>query len=377
MRTTDKPVLAALLCAAVAAVASAGITAARAPAQASDTAPPVAQAVANGVWLIPGGIRPKRQPDGNTVIFDAAPGLVVMDTGRHLWHRQAILDFAHARNQDVVGIINSHWHLDHVSGNPDLRRAYPGARVYASRAIDDALTGFLAKSAVDGREYLASGNPPPETAEDVRNDLATIEHGAALRPDVPIDASTTVTFGSRTLRLNLAPHSATAGDVWVYDKASGVAAVGDLVTLPAAFLDTACPDGWRAALDQIWSTPFTLAIPGHGSPMTRDQFARYRGAFNGLVACARSDRTKTACAAEWVENVKPLLGPDPIEQKRAQGMTEYYVGDVLRASSQSIACAKFSRVGSSSSSTSLRKNAGVPGIPLSSPPSFTSSTIPA
>jgi glyoxylase-like metal-dependent hydrolase (beta-lactamase superfamily II) len=265
------------------------------------------------------------------VIFDAAPGLVVMDTGRHVWHRQAILDFAKRRNEDVVGIINSHWHLDHVSGNPDIKRAYPHARVYASRAIDDALTGFLAKSVTANRTYLASGDVPPETAEDVRGDIATIENGAALRPDVAIDASQPVRFGTRTLRLNLSKHSATAGDVWVYDAATGVAAVGDLVTLPAAFLDTACPEGWQTALDQIWATPFTIAVPGHGAPMTRGQFATYRTAFNALVACSHSSRTKTECAAQWVQGVSPLLGPDPIEQKRAQGMTEYYVGVVLRA----------------------------------------------
>ena len=332
MRTiASRGFLRAVLCAAVACSGLAASTAGRAAAQADTTASPAAQVVTTGVWLIPGGIRPNRQPDGNTVIFDASPGLVVMDTGRHAWHRQAILDFARSRNQQIVGIVNSHWHLDHVSGNPDLKRAYPGARVYASRAIDDALTGFLAKSVIESKHYLESGNVPPETAEDIKNDIATIENGAALRPDVPVDASRAVTFGARTLQLNLSPNSATAGDVWVYDASSRVAAVGDLVTLPAAFLDTACPDGWRAALDQIWATPFTTAIPGHGSPMSRDQFASYRGAFNALIACARSERTKTECASQWVENVKPLLGPEPIEQRRARGMTEYYVGDVLRA----------------------------------------------
>jgi hypothetical protein len=107
--------------------------------------------------------------------------------------------------------------------------------------------------------------------------------------------------------------------------------VGDLVTLPAAFLDTACPDGWRTALAQVWDTPFTLAIPGHGAPMTRDQFASYRSAFDALIACARSDAAKTACAANWVHDVEPLLGADPLDRKRAQRMTEYYVDDVLRA----------------------------------------------
>ena len=119
------------------------------PAAATAPPKPEAQAIAPGVWLIPGGILPRRQPDGNTVVFQGPRGLVVMDTGRHAWHRQAILDFAKARRSPVVAIVNSHWHLDHVSGDPALKAAYPHAKLYASRAIDEALTGFLARSAAD------------------------------------------------------------------------------------------------------------------------------------------------------------------------------------------------------------------------------------
>ena len=294
-------------------------------------APPQAQRVVPGVWLIPGGILAKRQPDGNTVVFEAPQGLVVMDTGRHPWHRQAILDFAAARHRPVVAIVNSHWHLDHVSGDPALKAAYPAARIYGSRAIDDALTGFLPKSAADAQPYLDSGKLPPETVEDLRADMATIKAGQALRPDVVIEASEVRKLAGRRLQVNLAPHAATAGDVWVYDPKTRVAAVGDLVTLPAPFLDTACAVGWSAALGQVWATPFKTLIPGHGPVMDRAQFAVYRQAFDALVDCAASTAGKTDCAAAWTAAVTPLLGADPVEPKRAQGMTEYYVADVLRA----------------------------------------------
>ncbi|HLZ73485.1 MBL fold metallo-hydrolase [Phenylobacterium sp.] len=294
---------------------------------------PKPQAMAPGVWMIPGSFRPNRQPDGNTVVFETLAGLVVMDTGRHAWQRQAILDFAKSRPGGIAAIVNSHWHLDHVSGNPELKRAYPHARVYASAAIDEALTGFLAKSVAEAQPYLTSGKLPPETLEDLRNDTATIENGAALKPDVAIARSRSLRIGGRTLRLNLAADAATAGDVWVYDRKSGVVATGDLVTLPAAFLDTACPEGWRAALDAIWATPFTTAIPGHGAPMTREGFASYRAAFTALIDCAHSDAAKSVCASQWVGNVGPLLGDDARERLRAQGMTEYYVDAVLRAKS--------------------------------------------
>jgi len=286
--------------------------------------------LAPGVWLLPGGIRPARQPDGNTIIFRVRKGLIVMDTGRHAWQREAILAFARGERQPIVAIVNSHWHLDHVSGNPGLRGANPGLKVYASGAIDEALTGFLAKSADDAPRYLADTALPTATREDIGNDLATIRNGAALRPDVVIGASRTMTIGGRTLRINLAANAATAGDLWVYDPQSRIAAVGDLVTLPAPFLDTACPDGWRAALARVAATPFRIAVPGHGAAMSRTHFALYRAALDSFIDCARSAAAPRLCAANWASMVQPLLGADPQAPRQAKGMAAYYV-DLLRA----------------------------------------------
>lgn len=290
---------------------------------------PRPQSVAHGVWLVPGSFLPKRQPDGNTVIFEAPQGLIVMDTGRHTWQRRAILDFAKDDGAPIVAIVNSHWHLDHVSGNPDIRAAYPGLKVYASAAIKDALTGFLPKSAADAQSYLDSGQAPPETAQDIRGDIATMKNGQALVPDVVIDKSEWRVIGGKRLRVNYAPNAATDGDVWVYDPATRTAAVGDLVTLPAPFLDTACSKGWSDALNAIEKTPFKITIPGHGAPMSRAQFATYHVAFDALLVCSASTRDAKDCAADWAKSVEPLVAPGTSD--RATSMTAYYVKDVLRA----------------------------------------------
>jgi len=305
-----------------------GAAAQEAPAHPS---PPRAEAVAPGVWLIQGLRTPGRQPDGNTVIWQAPEGLVVMDTGRHAWHQQAIEDFAAGRHAPVVAIVNSHWHLDHVSGNPVLKRDWPRARVYASAAIDEAIGGFLARSAADGRKHLDDRSLPPETIEDLRRDLATTEAADKLKPDVTVRASAGHVLGGRRLRLNLAKDAATAGDVWVYDAKARVAAVGDLVTLPVPYLDTACPKGWSAALDQVWAGPFETVIPGHGRPMTRAQFDMYRQAFRAFVDCAASARPTADCGADWARQVKPLLQANGMNVQRAGPYAAYYAGEVLRA----------------------------------------------
>jgi glyoxylase-like metal-dependent hydrolase (beta-lactamase superfamily II) len=296
----------------------------------AQAAPPAPQEIADGVWLIPGAVPPDREPDGNSLVFDAPGGLIVLDTGRHAAHRQAIEDFAASRKAPIVAIFNSHWHLDHTSGNAELKRAYPAAKVYASRAVEQALIGFLPKSAEDDRKYLASGQADPKIAEDLKGDIATIEAPRALMPDIPIVTSGHVTVGGRRLEVNLAANAATAGDVWLYDEASRVAASGDLVTLPAAFLDTACPAGWAEALDRISATPFRTVIPGHGRPLTRSEFETYRKAFKTLIACAASDRDKGECAAGWTASVQPLLGDGELAPRMAKGMTAGYV-ELLRA----------------------------------------------
>jgi glyoxylase-like metal-dependent hydrolase (beta-lactamase superfamily II) len=315
----------------LAGLASAALgTALAAPAVMSPAVAPEPREVVPGVWMVPGGILTNRQPDGNSVVFEAPEGLVVVDTGRHVWHREAILSLARQQKKDIVAIVNTHWHLDHVSGNPDLRAAYPRLRVHSSDAIDGALAGFLRASAVDSAAYLDDPKLPEEMRDDIRADLLTIENGSALKPDVVISVSGTMAFGDLALRVSLVPDAVTAGDVWLYEPTSRVAALGDLVTLPAPFLDTACPQGWRAALNDVAATPFEVAIPGHGAPMARAQFLLYQAAFEAFIDCSSSTRSEDECASRWANAVEPLLSSDPVERQRAKGMAPYYVG-LLRA----------------------------------------------
>ena len=295
---------------------------------AGPVAPPVPLRLAPGIWLVPEMLHDGYEPDGNSVVFEAPRGLVIVDSGRHAWHREALLRLARERGKPIAAIVNSHWHLDHTSGNPALRAAFPALKVYASDAIDGALRGFLADSVAANRTQLDDPQLPATIRDDLRADSANITDGAALRPDVVIASSGARLIGGRSLQLNLARDAATAGDVWLFDRATGIAALGDLVTLPAPFLDTACPDGWQAALRAVAATPFRLAVPGHGAPMDRPQFLAYQRAFDAFVRCAASDDDRQACAGGWAQAVAPLTSAS--EQAQAKGYAAYYV-DLLRA----------------------------------------------
>jgi glyoxylase-like metal-dependent hydrolase (beta-lactamase superfamily II) len=283
-----------------------------------------------GVEVIKGGFPPGRQPDGNTVILASSDGLIVFDTGRHRFHTQKIIDRADALQQPVAAIINSHWHLDHVSGNIPLRERFPDAAVYSNgAAVENALVTFLARGRESNRKLLDDPATTPEIIDEIHIDAATVEQGEKLKPTLSIEAPQVVRIGGRRLEFHTAK-GASDGDIWVFDPASSVVMTGDLVTLPAPFLDTPCPKEWSAALEAILAAPFTRAIPGHGREMDRNDIALYRDAFNALINCANAAAEPITCADAWAAAAAPLQENPERDNRYARGMSRNYVENILR-----------------------------------------------
>ncbi|WP_422062157.1 MBL fold metallo-hydrolase [Sphingopyxis sp.] len=286
-----------------------------------------AHGIGGATFLIGGGFEPGRSPDGNSLILYGPEGSILVDSGRHAAHLTAIEQGLSSLGFPLVAIVNTHWHLDHVSGNPALKAAHPGVKVYGTSAIDGALTGFLAKSAEFARKALADGAIPASAVPDVEGDVATIARGAELRPDMIVDESRDMAIAGRPLSLRVAHHAATERDLWIYDAAEKRAIVGDLVTLPVPFLDTACPEGWLKALDGVAASGAEQVVPGHGPIMAIADFNRWRSAFRDFIACARGAGALEGCSAGWLAAAARWIGSDTA---RAKAMADYY-GDLVRS----------------------------------------------
>jgi hypothetical protein len=162
--------------------------------------------------------------------------------------------------------------------------------------------------------------------EEVRIFLATMAESSDLRPDVVVDVSGNRGIGGRSFDLHVTDGAVTDADLWLYDAASGVAVIGDLVTFPAPFFETACPAQWREALDAVRAVPFKVAIPGHGEPMDRARFDAWRGAFSAFMDCVGSPADAGHCATAWANGIAGFIGGDEGAAKAARGYAEYYVG---------------------------------------------------
>jgi glyoxylase-like metal-dependent hydrolase (beta-lactamase superfamily II) len=240
-----------------------------------------------------------------------------------------LLAFAQGRRKPIVALINTHWHLDHTTGNGEIRAAYPEANVYATTAIEGALNGFLRRSRASTQEFLDSGQASDEQRAEIQRAFGVMDHPDQLRPTRPVTGSSEREIGGRRLHLNVARFAATEADLWIYDDLARLVVAGDLVVASVPFMDTACPEGWRRALDELAATPFETLIPGHGDPMTRSQFMAWRTAFNNLLDCALSQRTRSSCIAGWQSDAGQFIPAG--DETRIGGAVGYYLDTRLRA----------------------------------------------
>lgn len=287
-------------------------------------------AMAADYLLVPGSFVPNKGPDGNSVLLDTASGLILVDTGRHPAHRDKLLAYAKERGRPIRAIFNTHWHLDHTTGNAEIRAVFPEARVYGTSAIEGAIVGFFPASRKGAEEFLQSGQASAEQRAEMERGFYVMDHPETLRATDLVDSSRPVTIDGRRLDVRVSQFAATERDLWLIDPQARLAIVGDLVVATMPFMDTACPDGWKAALREVAAADWETLIPGHGEPMTRPRFEQWRTAFVNLVECGSSAKPIAQCADGWVRDARPFIAAG--DEKRMAGMVDYYVTTRLRSS---------------------------------------------
>jgi cyclase len=235
--------------------------------------------------------------DCNVVFIINDDDVVVVDTNLTPASAEAsIAALRRLTSKPVRFVVNTHWHVDHVSGNQVYRREYPGVEFIGHRQVREDL---LAKGATNRRDMGEQGR---QFAETMRQQVADGESltGAAISdaerasyaadlalidelvgaipaieivpPTLVVDDRLRLIRGRRTIDIVRLGRSHTHGDLAVVLPDEGVVVTGDLLTGPIPIVggDQSFVADWIGSLEHLLELPARVFVPGHG-PVYRDQ----------------------------------------------------------------------------------------------------------
>jgi glyoxylase-like metal-dependent hydrolase (beta-lactamase superfamily II) len=250
--------------------------------------------IADRVWVA-------RYPwfDVNITAIGGERGLAVVDThGSALAAREVVADVRAIGAGEVVAVVNTHEHFDHVFGNVTFREQY--GETLPIHATDEAAARTIAAGERVQRDY--EGSPDARGREEV---LET----AIVPADHVFSSAAVIDLGDRGVELVHPGRGHTAGDLVVRVADADVLLGGDLVeeSAPPSYGGDSYPLDWPLTLDLVLNlmTPGTVVVPGHGAVVGRE-FVMDQRADIGVVAETIRDLAnrgvpvgEALAAAEW------------------------------------------------------------------------------
>ena len=241
--------------------------------------------------------------DVNVTVIEGEAGLVVVDTNASTKAaREVIADLRRLSARPVVGLVNTHEHVDHVFGNAAFRQEYGEVPITAHE--------------------VAAFNTIPHGEQVQASSLARGDHRAdeiAETQIVPADHTfssvATIDLGDRAVEAVHPGRGHTGGDLVVRIDDADVVLAGDLVEESAApaYGDDCFPMEWPRSLDLALELIglATVVVPGHGVPVDRD-FVQEQRASIDVVARTIQDLAGRGVPA--VEALESAQWPYPSEQ---------------------------------------------------------------
>jgi glyoxylase-like metal-dependent hydrolase (beta-lactamase superfamily II) len=212
--------------------------------------------------------------DVNVGVVGGSRGLVVVDTHSSAATARAVLEQVRALGAgEVVAVVNTHAHWDHVLGNDTFLEEYDGTPVVAH---EDA----AATLREHGERLLAEAG----RHTDVTGTRVVV-------PDQTFSSAKVVDLGDRFVEVVHLGRGHTAGDAVVRVPEADVLYAGDLVEESAereavpGFGEDSFPLDWPATLDLLTGMvgEASVVLPGHGLPVDREFVMDQRAAI-GVVA---------------------------------------------------------------------------------------------
>lgn len=247
--------------------------------------------------------------DVNVGVVRGERGLVVVDTHASETDARRVLDDLRRLGPgEVVAVVNTHEHFDHVLGNAVFAEAYAEAALLAHETAADRMP-----EAVERVARLYADEPDDPHGPDVRG-------SRLLVPGQTFSSARVIDLGDRIVEVVHPGRGHTGGDAVVRVPDADVLYAGDLVEESAermgvpGFGDDCYPFEWPVTLDLVTSMlgEASVVVPGHGLPVERE-FVMEQRASIGVVAETIRDLAgrgvrpdQMAEAAEWPYPVEEL-----------------------------------------------------------------------
>jgi len=207
---------------------------------------------------------------GNVGVLKTDKGTVIIDTMTLQYQGKRIREEAEKlTGQEVVMIINTHYHLDHTHGNPAFE---PDTRVVSTaRTLHHIQT--------TDADYFSGDK-------------------AALLPNEVFDESHQVVLGNKTIKLLQIGRGHTDGDLVAFIVEDEVLHAGDLYfnqLYPNIDLEAGgSVQAWGDTLSSILEIPFVKVIPGHGAVSGRKELMQFQDFIRQLARIGQK-----AANADW------------------------------------------------------------------------------
>jgi quinoprotein relay system zinc metallohydrolase 2 len=279
------------------------------------------QAIAAGVYLVPGQMVPwGPEFHGQVANLGFVIGtrcVAVIDSGGSPTVGRGLLAAVREHSAlPVCYVINTHVHPDHLMGNSALADANGATQPPPVFVGHHRLQPSLAARA-------------PFYLNTMRRDFDAADRAASVpQPTLAVQDRLELDLGGRVLELRAWPTAHTDNDLTVLDRQSDTLWLGDLAFvghLPA--LDGKLT-GWLAVLQRLRDMPARQAVPGHG-PVQTGGAAAYDATIAYLTQLERDVRAALDQGLTLSQTVDKLgaiapSGPDPwllVEQFHRRNIT--------------------------------------------------------
>jgi len=243
--------------------------------------------VADGIYAV----SPNFAGANGALILNESGHIVVDSHGTPASARALINAVRDISNEPIRYVINTHWHVDHHSGNPAYEQAYGSDVIFISH--DDTrreiptlgeeqfrqIESYRSAAVQAAGETLAENrneHGEPLTTEQISAIEAFSEEQRAFAALEDYNYTLANLTYSKSLTLHGTPNTAeifflnsahTKADSIVYVRDQQVLIVGDLLTLPILWSWSSYPSSYVLTLKALEQLPVRKIIIGHGGPV--------------------------------------------------------------------------------------------------------------